>query len=196
MSFRKNIECETFRNVAFLLVFPTGNGECSTSCRQKVRFGMFSCYFLRIIRLSIPVLVCPVLFRGDYYIGYANTFRYKHDVNTNSNTDDWCNLREKRKKKKKKKQNKAMNTELCQNRTNDLLDDRLHDMRFMSQAGRTRCFARRARRGEEKNKALFRAPVALRAKYRVRPAWLMKCQSCRLPGLEHDALGVCDDLDA
>ena len=108
MSFRKNIECETFRNVAFLLVFPTANGEYSTSCRQKVRFGMFSCYFLRIIRLSIQVLVCPVfsrkvLFKGDYYIGYANTFRYKHVVNTNSNTDDWCNLREKRKKKEKEK---------------------------------------------------------------------------------------------
>ena len=107
ISFRKNIDCETFRNVAFLLVFPTENGECSTSCRQKVRFAMFSCYFLRIIRLGIQVL-CPVFshkvfFGGDYYIGYANTFRYKHDVNNNSNTDHWCNLREKKKKKQNKK---------------------------------------------------------------------------------------------
>ena len=31
--------------------------------RQKVRFSMFSCYFLRIIRQSIQVL-CPVFFRG------------------------------------------------------------------------------------------------------------------------------------
>ena len=37
----------------------------------------------------------------------------------------------------------------------------LHDRRFMSQAGRTRC-------------------LALRAKYRVRPAWLIKRLSCRL----------------
>ena len=70
----------------------------------------------------------------------------------------------------------------------------LHDWRFMSQAGRTRYFARSttrarsARRGKEKNKALFffspclalRARVALRAKYCVRPAWLIKRQSCRL----------------
>ena len=46
----------------------------------------------------------------------------------------------------------------------------LHDRRFMSQAGRTRNFARSARR------------VALRAKYRVRPAWLIKRLSCRLCG--------------
>ena len=64
----------------------------------------------------------------------------------------------------------------------------LHDRRFMSQAGRTRYFARSATRGrsairgEDKNKALsfssprlaLRARVALRAKYRVRPAWLIK----------------------
>ena len=64
----------------------------------------------------------------------------------------------------------------------------------MSQAGRTRYFARSAtrarsaRRGKEKNKALFfsfprltfRARVALHAKYRVRPAWLIKRLSCRL----------------
>ena len=70
----------------------------------------------------------------------------------------------------------------------------LHDRRFMSQAGRTRYFARSttrarsARRGKEKNKALFfsfprlalRAGVALRAKYRVCPAWLIKRLSCRL----------------
>ena len=48
-----------------------------------------------------------------------------------------------------------------------------------------------ARRGEEKNKALFfssprlalRALVAFRAKYRVRPAWLIKRLSCRLQSL-------------
>ena len=34
------------------------NGEC-TSCGQKVRFAMFSCSFLRIIRQSIQIL-CPV----------------------------------------------------------------------------------------------------------------------------------------
>ena len=64
----------------------------------------------------------------------------------------------------------------------------LHDRRLMSQAGRTRYFARSATRGrsairgEDKNKALsfssprlaLRARVALRAKYRVRPAWLIK----------------------
>ena len=102
-------------------MFPTANGECSTSCRQKVRFAMFSCYFLRIFRQSIQVL-CPVFcrkvfFRGDYYIGYANTFRYKHDVNDNSNIDHWCNLKEKRKKREK-------NTELWQNRTDDIRDER------------------------------------------------------------------------
>ena len=86
ITFRKNIDCEPFRNVAFLLVFPTANGECSTSCRQKVRFAMFPCYFLRIQGLC-PVFSRKVFFRGDYYIGYANTFRYKHDVNNNSNTD-------------------------------------------------------------------------------------------------------------
>ena len=68
ISFRKNIDCETFRNVAFLLVFPTANGECSTSCRQKVRFAMFSCYFLRIIRQSIQVL-CPVFSRKVFFRG-------------------------------------------------------------------------------------------------------------------------------
>ena len=64
----------------------------------------------------------------------------------------------------------------------------------MSQAGRTRYFARSARRGEEKNKALFfssprlalRARVALRAKYRVRPAWLIKRLSCRLVQASRD----------
>ena len=75
----------------------------------------------------------------------------------------------------------------------------LHDRPFMSQAGRKRYFAwsaaraRGARRGKEKNKALFlflflssssrlalRARVALRANYRVRPAWLIKRLSCRL----------------
>ena len=86
---------------------------------------MFSCYFLRIIKQSIQVL-CPVFsrkvfFRGDYYIGHAYTFRYKHDVSNNSNTEHWCNLREKRKKKRKKK---AKNTELWQNRTHDQLDQR------------------------------------------------------------------------
>ena len=58
ISFRKNIDCETFRNVAFLLVFPTANGECSTSCRQKVRFAMFSCYFLRIIIFQCFLVKC------------------------------------------------------------------------------------------------------------------------------------------
>ena len=75
----------------------------------------------------------------------------------------------------------------------------LHDRPFMSQAGRKRYFARSAarargaRRGKEKNKALFlflfpsssprlalRARFALRANYRVRPAWLIKRLSCRL----------------
>ena len=68
ISFRKNIDCETFRNVAFLLVFRTANGECSTSCRQKVRFAMFSCYFLRIMRQSIQVL-CPVFSRKVFFRG-------------------------------------------------------------------------------------------------------------------------------
>ena len=91
-------------------MFPTANGECSTSCRQKVRFAKFSCYFLRIIRQSIQVL-CPLFsrkefFRGDYYIGYAYTFHYKHDANNNSSTDHKCNLREKRKKKERKKKKK------------------------------------------------------------------------------------------
>ena len=52
---------------------------------------------------------------------------------------------------------------------------------------------RSARRGEEKNKALFfssprvalRARVVLRAKYRVRPAWLIRRLSCRLKSLSH-----------
>ena len=48
----------------------------------------------------------------------------------------------------------------------------LHDRRFMSQAGRTRYFARSC--------LALRARVALRAKYRVRPAWLIKRLSCRL----------------
>ena len=68
ISFRKNIDCETFRNVAFLLVLPTANGECSMCCRQKVRFAMFSCYFLRIIRQSIQVL-CPVFSRKVFFRG-------------------------------------------------------------------------------------------------------------------------------
>ena len=68
-----------------------------------------------------------------------------------------------------------------------------NDRRFMGQAGRTRYFARSAtrvrsaRRGKEKNKALFfsfprlalRTRVALRAKYRVRPAWPIKRLSLR-----------------
>ena len=37
----------------------------------------------------------------------------------------------------------------------------LHDRRFMSQAGRTRYFARSARRGEEKNKAPVGSPLFL-----------------------------------
>ena len=49
-------------------MFPAANGECSTSCWQKVRFALFSCYFLRIIRQSIqglcPVFSCKVFFRG------------------------------------------------------------------------------------------------------------------------------------
>ena len=43
----------------------------------------------------------------------------------------------------------------------------LHNRRFMSQAGRTRYFARKER-------------VALHAKYRVRSAWLIKRLPCRL----------------
>ena len=52
---------------------------------------------------------------------------------------------------------------------------------FMSQAGRMRYFAlsatraRSAIQGEEKS-----ARVALRAKYRVRPTWLIKHLPCRL----------------
>lgn len=49
-------------------MFPTANGECSTSCRQKVRFSMFSCYFLRIMRQSIQVL-CPVFSRKVFFRG-------------------------------------------------------------------------------------------------------------------------------
>ena len=63
ISFRENIDCETFRNVAFLLVIPTANAECSTYCRQKVRFAMSSCYFLRIIRQSIQAGGC-----GDFHL--------------------------------------------------------------------------------------------------------------------------------
>ena len=50
----------------------------------------------------------------------------------------------------------------------------LHDRHFMSQAGRTRYFARSATGAQ--NKALFFSSprLALRAKHRVRPAWLMK----------------------
>ena len=54
----------------------------------------------------------------------------------------------------------------CQNTSS------LHDRRFMSQAGRTRYFARSATRA--------RSARQLRAKYRVRPAWLIKRLSCRL----------------
>ena len=54
----------------------------------------------------------------------------------------------------------------CQNTSS------LHDRRFMSQAGRTRYFARSATRA--------RRTRQLRAKYRVRPAWLIKRLSCRL----------------
>ena len=62
----------------------------------------------------------------------------------------------------------------------------LRDRRFMSQAGRTRYIsrgARHARLGEEENKAssrLVSPRVALRAKYRVRPARLIKRLSSRL----------------
>ena len=70
----------------------------------------------------------------------------------------------------------------------------LHDRPFMSKAGRTRYFARSAtwarsaRLGKEKKIIMFfsfprlalRARVALRAKYGVRPAWLIKRLSCRL----------------
>ena len=57
---------------------------------------------------------------------------------------------------------------LCQTPHN-LAKCSLHDRRFMSQAGRTRYFARSARPGEEKNKDLFFSSprLALRAKYRV-----------------------------
>ena len=64
----------------------------------------------------------------------------------------------------------------------------------MSQVGRTRYFvrsatrARSARQGEEKNKALFFSSprLALHAKYRVRPAWLIKRLSCRLQKLRFE----------
>ena len=56
----------------------------------------------------------------------------------------------------------------------------LHERRFMSQAGRKWYFARSATRA--RNKALFFSStrLAVRAKYRVRPAWLMKRLSWRL----------------
>ena len=77
---------------------------------------MFSCYFLRIVRQSseslCPVFSRKVFFRGEYYIGYANTFRYKYDVNNNSNTDHWCNLRDRERKKNKKKKKRTENMEL------------------------------------------------------------------------------------
>ena len=57
-----------FVNVAFLLAFPTANGECPMSCRQKVRIAIFTCYFLRIIRQSIQVL-CPVFSRKVFFRG-------------------------------------------------------------------------------------------------------------------------------
>ena len=43
------------------------NGEC-TSCGQKVKFAMFSCSFLRIIRQKIQVL-CPVFSRKVFFRG-------------------------------------------------------------------------------------------------------------------------------
>ena len=49
----------------------------------------------------------------------------------------------------------------------------LHDRRLMSQAGRTRYFARHER-------LALRARVALHANYRVRPAWLIERLPCRL----------------
>ena len=64
------------------------------------------------IQVLCPVFSRKVFFRGHYYIAYTNTFRYKHDVSNNSNTDHWCNLREK----------KTKNTELWQYRTDDLPD--------------------------------------------------------------------------
>ena len=75
----------------------------------------------------------------------------------------------------------------------------LHDRRFMSLVGRTRYFARSATRARSARRGgdfspLFplrggnfspprlalRARVALRTKYRVRLAWLIKRLSCRL----------------
>ena len=59
----------------------------------------------------------------------------------------------------------------------------LHNRRFMSQARRTRHFARSARRGEEKKIKLYffsSLRFALRAKCRVRLAWLIKHLLCRL----------------
>ena len=64
---------------------------------------------------------------------------------------------------------------LCQ-APHNLAKCSLYDRRFMSQAGRTRYFARSARPREEKNKALFfsslrlalPARVVFRVKYRVR----------------------------
>ena len=55
---------------------------------------------MQSIQVLCPVFSRKVFFRGDYYIGYANTFRYKHDVNNNSNTDHWCNKERERKKKR------------------------------------------------------------------------------------------------
>ena len=54
----------------------------------------------------------------------------------------------------------------------------LRARRFMSQAGRTIYFARSATRESSLCLAL-RAHVALRAKYRIRQAWLIKRLSCR-----------------
>ena len=68
----------------------------------------------------------------------------------------------------------------------------LLDRRFMSQAGRTRYFARSATRGAGKNKALFfsSSRLALRAKYRVRPAWLIKRLLCRLYEIFHISVSL------
>ena len=62
----------------------------------------------------------------------------------------------------------------------------------MNQAARTRYFARSATRGAGKNKVLFFSSprLALRAKYRVRLAWLIKRLSCRLYEIFHISVSL------
>ena len=91
-------------------------------------------------------------------------------------------------------------------RISNLIRPSLHDWRFMSQAGRTRYFARSAtrarsaRRGEKKNKApvrsplflLFRPPTPTNINY---PRWCQKNQSKHAKIVTFLARSVCIAVD-